>query len=99
MPDDLDDLLTPEHAKAFVLRHLKPADSATERAVEALRIELGQRRNEGNRRALCGFLWACQLLSNCRSDLLGSQLIKTVPYIGEARGLRHYMIYNTKYNH
>jgi hypothetical protein len=73
-PDTDDDLLAglfaPEEAKAFVLRHVRPANNATEEAVETLRRKLGQRNGSGNKRALCGFLWACQTLERRASGLL-----------------------------
>ncbi len=70
LDDLIMDMFAPDQAKAFVLRHLMPANDATEQAVEALRERLGQRRGKGNRRALCGFLWACQTLRRRDSDLL-----------------------------
>ena len=41
--DALEELFAPEEAKAFVLRHVRPADSAMEEALEGLRRQLGQR--------------------------------------------------------
>lgn len=64
------EMFAPNEAKAFILRHLQPATGATERAIEALRVELGLQRRDNIKRALCGFLWACQRLSERGSDLL-----------------------------
>lgn len=86
----LAEMFAPDQAKAFVLRHLKPANEATEKAVEALREQLGQRRDKGNKRALCGFLWACQTLKHRNSDLLAFPAAKPT-YDADGGGYKAFM--------
>ena len=77
-PNELEDLFAPHQAKAFVLRHLAPANTATEQAIEAIRADLGLQNRPNTNRALCGFLWACHTLSRRESEHFAFPASKTV---------------------
>lgn len=55
----------------FIERHFFPANSATERAVEALRNELGLQNRVSSKEALSGFLVACRGLLTRQEEFLG----------------------------
>jgi hypothetical protein len=78
-PESVEDcLFAEERAKAFVLRHMKPANTVTEAAVEELRLELGLQSRKGTKRALCGFLQACAALSGATVKTLAFPSAKSV---------------------
>lgn len=73
-----DCLFAEDRSKAFVLRHMQPANRATEEAVEALRLQLGCQNREGHKRAICGFLQACKVLSTVDLKTLSFPSAKAV---------------------
>lgn len=77
-------------AKAFVLRHMAPANRATEEAVEALRFGLGCQRRAGHKRAICGFLQACQVLSDANTKTLAFPSAKAV-YVDDGGSYQAFM--------
>jgi len=91
----LAEMFAPERAKAFVLRHLQPGNEATEAAIEALRIELGLDNRDNIKRALCGFLWACQTLHLRNSDLLSFPASKPT-YSADGGGYQAFMSVRAK---
>ncbi len=82
-------------AKAFVLRHMAPANRATEEAVEALRLDLGCQDRAGHKRAVCGFLQACQVLSNTDLKTLAFPSAKVV-YVDDGGSYQAFMSVKNK---
>lgn len=85
-----DEIFAEDRANAFVLRHMAPANRATEEAVEALRLELGCQNRDGIKRAVCGFLQACKVLSTSDVKTLAFPSSKSV-YVDDGGSYQAFM--------
>lgn len=85
-----DCIFAEERAKAFVLRRMQPANTATEEAVQAMRLELGLQDREGTKRAICGFLQACKVLSTVDVKTLSFPSAKAA-YVDDGGGYQAFM--------
>jgi hypothetical protein len=84
-----------DRAKAFVLRHVAPANRATEYAVEAVRVSLGCQNRDGHKRAICGFLQACKALSDADVKTLAFPSAKSV-YVDDGGSYQAFMSVKNK---
>lgn len=79
-----------DRSKAFVLRHIQPANQTTVDAVEAFRLQLGCQNRTGIKRAICGFLQACKVLSTAKVKTLSFPSAKSA-YDDDGGGYKAFM--------